>query len=90
MRSLDPRKVHTSSTTPYFSPDFTTAQGRFRAAVAVRKGRLDVLKLAARGPRGEELTIDIGMVWRTYENLVRRLTAFVVLEISEATQINIQ
>ncbi len=49
-----------SSTAPYFSPDLTTAQRRFRAAVAAHKGRLDVLTLAARGPQGEELTIDIG------------------------------
>jgi hypothetical protein len=28
--------------------------------VAARQGRLDVLKLAARGPQGQELTIDIG------------------------------
>src|ERR1700739_4127933 len=49
-----------SSASPYFSADFTTAQRRFRATAAARKGRLDVLKLGARGPQGEALTIDIG------------------------------
>src|SRR5690242_4650808 len=44
----------------YFSPDFFTAQRRFREAVARRHGRLDTLKLDSRGPSGEELAIDIG------------------------------
>jgi hypothetical protein len=44
----------------YFSPDFSTARQRFREAVAARGGRLDSLRLAARGPRGEDLGIDIG------------------------------
>lgn len=44
----------------YFSPDFATARRRFRAAIAAHQGRLDVLTLSARGPQGEELTIDIG------------------------------
>jgi hypothetical protein len=61
-------RVYTTSTSLNFSPDFTTAQRRFRAAVAARQGRLDVLKLAARGPRGEELTIDCAgrvRLWKT-------------------------
>ncbi len=65
MRSPDHRKVHTSSTALYFSPDFTTAQSRFRAAVAAHNGRLDVLKLAAKGPQGEELSIDIARLGAT-------------------------
>lgn len=44
----------------YFSPDFVTARVRFRDAVAAQNGRLDVLKLPATGPAGEDLTIDIG------------------------------
>lgn len=44
----------------YFSPDFSTARQRFRETVAASGGRLDSLPLAARGPRGEDLGIDIG------------------------------
>ncbi|MEO7727879.1 MAG: DUF2817 domain-containing protein [Burkholderiales bacterium] len=44
----------------HFSADFAAAQRRFRAGVAQRHGRLDSLRLAAVGPSGEELAIDIG------------------------------
>jgi len=43
----------------YFAPDFQTAQQRFRAAVAARGGALDSLPLAAAGPDGAPLSIDI-------------------------------
>jgi uncharacterized protein DUF2817 len=43
-----------------FSPDYVTAQRRFGDAVAARNGRLDSLELTAKGPLGEDLTIDIG------------------------------
>jgi len=59
-RSKQERHHGRTSTAPYFSPEFTTAQRRFRAAVAAHQGRLDVLRLASKGPQGEELTIDIG------------------------------
>jgi len=58
--SKQERHQDQTNTAPDFSPDFATAQRRFRAAVAARQGRLGVLKLAARGPRGEELAIDVG------------------------------
>ena len=44
----------------YFSPDYVTARNRFRAAVDRAGGRLTSLELTARGPAGEDLTIDIG------------------------------
>ncbi len=43
-----------------FSPDFSTARARFRSAVVAGNGRLDTLPLTHKGPRGEELAIDIG------------------------------
>ena len=43
----------------YFAPDFKTAQLRFRAAVAARGGELARLPLAATGPDGAALSIDI-------------------------------
>ena len=44
----------------FFSPDFATAQRRFRAAVAARAGRLDSLRVGGAGPAGEALSIDVG------------------------------
>ena len=44
----------------HFSPDYVTARSRFRRAVESSGGRLRVLNLNARGPAGEDLTIDIG------------------------------
>jgi len=43
----------------YFSPDYFTAQARFRSAAAKAGGRLEFLPLTAKGPGGEELGIDI-------------------------------
>lgn len=43
----------------FFSPDYATARGRFRAAALRAGAALDTLPLAARGPRDEALTIDI-------------------------------
>ena len=43
----------------FFSPDYATARGRFRAAALRAGATLDALPLAARGPRDETLTIDI-------------------------------
>jgi hypothetical protein len=43
----------------FFSPDYATARERFRAAARAAGATLDELALAARGPRGEALTIDI-------------------------------
>lgn len=42
-----------------FSPDYATARLRFRAAAAGAGAVLDELALAARGPRGETLALDI-------------------------------
>ena len=43
----------------FFSPDYATARGRFRSAAQVAGASLETLGLDARGPGGEELTIDI-------------------------------
>ncbi|HTD44646.1 MAG TPA: M14 family metallopeptidase [Bryobacteraceae bacterium] len=43
----------------YFSPDYVTARRRFREAAAQAGGKMDALGLEARGPNGEDLTIDI-------------------------------
>ena len=43
----------------YFAPDFRAAQQRFRTAVAARGGELASLPLAARGPDGAALSVDI-------------------------------
>ncbi|HKA43974.1 MAG TPA: DUF2817 domain-containing protein [Burkholderiales bacterium] len=44
----------------FFSPDYSAARGRFRAAARSAGARLDALELEARGPTGEPLAIDIG------------------------------
>ena len=43
----------------YFSPDYVAARGRFREAAEQAGGRLTPLELAAKGPGGEDLTIDV-------------------------------
>lgn len=43
----------------FFSPDYVTARDRFRTAARRAAAALDSLPLAAPGPRGEALTIDI-------------------------------
>ena len=43
----------------YFSPDYVTARTRFRGAVEQAGGELTALELEAKGPKGEDLTIDI-------------------------------
>ena len=43
----------------YFSQNYTTARSRFREAVKKAGGRLESLPLDARGPAGEDLSIDI-------------------------------
>ena len=55
----------------YFSPDYYTARQRFRAAVAQAGGRLHVLPLDCKGPKGEDIGIDIG--WFGAENPRRTL-----------------
>jgi predicted deacylase len=45
--------------TDYFSPDYFTARSRFRQKAEKAGGRLAVLELDAKGPGGENLTIDI-------------------------------
>ena len=45
--------------TKYFSPNYLTARSQFRNAVENAGGRLSALQLDARGPNGEDLTIDI-------------------------------
>ena len=42
-----------------FSPDYATARDRFRSAAQAAGAMLEALTLDARGPGGEELTIDI-------------------------------
>jgi hypothetical protein len=43
----------------YFSPDYFTAKDRFCRRAAKAGGRLEQLPLAAKGPEGENLAIDI-------------------------------
>ncbi len=43
----------------FFSPDYTSARARFRAAALRSGGALDALPLAARGPHDEALAIDL-------------------------------
>ena len=43
----------------YFSPDYAAARERFRASARVAGAAPHMLELAARGPSGEALTIDI-------------------------------
>ena len=43
----------------YFSPDCTTARTRFREVATAAGGGLHALSLDAKGPKDEELTIDI-------------------------------
>ena len=45
--------------TKYFSPNYTMARTQFRTAVEKAGGRLTALRLDAKGPNGEDLTIDI-------------------------------
>ena len=42
-----------------FSPDYATARARFRAAAEAKGWVLQALPIAAEGPRGIELTIDV-------------------------------
>jgi hypothetical protein len=56
MAPADPERWEPAS---YFSPDYTTARARFRDAARTAGARLEALPLAARGPCGESLTIDI-------------------------------
>src|SRR5690242_16518930 len=44
----------------YFSPDYAAARARFREGLEKAGGRLEGLQLDARGPGGENLTIDVG------------------------------
>jgi len=43
-----------------FSPDYFTARARFRSGVLACGGQIESILLNARGPAGEDLTIDIG------------------------------
>jgi len=43
----------------YFSADYTVARDRFRESAAHAGARLEALPLTAKGPKGEELTVDI-------------------------------
>ncbi len=43
----------------YFSPNYATTRTQFRTAVEKAGGRLTALQLDAKGPNGEDLTIDI-------------------------------
>src|SRR5512140_608308 len=43
----------------HFSPNYELARDRFREAARRAGGRLVSLDLAAKGPQGEDLTIDV-------------------------------
>lgn len=49
----------------YFSPDYTTARERFRAAARQAEATLHAIDLDANGPTGEALTIDIAWLGNT-------------------------
>lgn len=49
-----------SDAAAYFSPDYSIARERFRAAARRAGAKLHALPLTAAGPGGEALTIDIG------------------------------
>ena len=46
----------------FFPSDYATARSRFRSAARAAGAALDALTLDARGPRGEDLTIDVARV----------------------------
>jgi len=48
-----------STAADFFSADYASARARFRAAAGAASATLHVLALDAKGPAGEELTIDI-------------------------------
>lgn len=48
------------SASKWFSTDYAQARQRFRTAVTSKQGELSTLKLDAKGPAQEDLTIDIG------------------------------
>lgn len=50
---------------PHFSPDYATARARFRSAAQAVGAMRHTLMLDARGPVGEELTIDIAWLGDT-------------------------
>lgn len=56
----------------HFSTDYATARGRFRSAALAAGATLDALALDARGPGGEELTIDIARIgaWKAQRILL--------------------
>ena len=47
-----------------FSADYAEARGRFRAAASAQGGRVASIANPSRGPRGEELAIDLGWFGR--------------------------
>lgn len=55
---------------PCFWPEYTVARNYFHMAVAARGGQLVFLKLAAKGPNNEPLTIDIGWFGAKYPKRV--------------------
>lgn len=46
----------------YFSTDYYTARERFRDGISSVRGELTSLSIGARGPKTEDLTIDIGWI----------------------------
>lgn len=54
-----PRTSTVSDTARFFSPDYRTARQRFCAAARAAGAALDTLPLAAKGPHGDELAIDV-------------------------------
>ena len=55
----DKQTVGDTMSAKYFSPNYVTARTQFRKAVEKAGGRLRALQIDAKGPNGEELTIDI-------------------------------
>ena len=46
--------------TDFFSPDYVTARDRFRHGVLNTGGQIESIRVDAAGPRGDDLTIDVG------------------------------
>jgi len=46
--------------TDFFSPDYKTARDRFQSSVLANGGQIESILLNAKGPAGEDLTVDIG------------------------------
>src|SRR5437870_5200075 len=54
-----PSGVNMGINTSYFSADYSNARSRFREMAKRAGGLLEILPITAKGPKGEDLAIDI-------------------------------